>query len=208
MMFSISWFSLFTLLSAFCHRCLEPRGLAIPGRRGHRWRMVDRSVSGLRRMARRAPNHGRGLDAHRATTSVFFWPPSPTTSLAAASGGDTCLWWAALPAHPGGFYSQQRPGTGTVGDQARRSWQAVENAPRVPGTLLAAVSPPHHLQFDLPDRVAGRFVGGFGLRAGGDDLYRDANGRTAVDAARLASYSTALAGNGDGAGRSDRAAAC
>src|SRR6202035_3004511 len=56
----------------------------------------------------------------------------------------------------------------------------MDDASRLPETFLSAVSPPHDREFDLPDCFALRPVGGFGLRANSDYIYRAehrANGR-------------------------------
>src|SRR5258708_18426716 len=51
----------------------------------------------------------------------------------------------------------------------------MDDASRLPETFLAAVPPPHNCELDLPDRFALRLVGGVGLRADSDHVYRGKN---------------------------------
>ena len=51
LMFSILWFSLFTLLAALVPQRVVARDCPISGGRGHRRRMVHRRVAGIGRMA-------------------------------------------------------------------------------------------------------------------------------------------------------------
>ena len=162
-------FFTFYFVERLFHEHLDARRASASCRNRHRRRMGDRRDADLGRVAGRAANHGRGDDAHGLLLRIFSGRPGqlfcrqPVRLEMDVRRGRR----AGAARDPD---SQRDDRACALGSEARTAWPEIDNATYVFGNILAAISPPHAPQSDVPACLHDWFVGGLCVRAGGDHV--------------------------------------